>query len=85
MEMLQIQLMTNQVLLTAFFLSFLPLAVSMLVGFIFAVLQAATQIQEQTLSFVPKILSVAAVLYITAPYFSRLMTDLMTQALLNCR
>ena len=41
---------------------------SMLVGFVVAVFQATTQIQEQTLSFAPKILIVFGVLALTGPW-----------------
>jgi flagellar biosynthetic protein FliQ len=40
------------------------LLVSLLVGFTVGLLQAATQVQEQTLSFVPKLVAVAAALAI---------------------
>ncbi|MCB0344854.1 MAG: flagellar biosynthetic protein FliQ [Bdellovibrionales bacterium] len=46
-------------------ISALPLAASMLVGLIVSIFQAATQIQEQTLSFVPKLLS-AVLVFIAA-------------------
>lgn len=38
------------------------LLVSLLVGFVVGLLQAVTQVQEQTLSFVPKLVAVAATL-----------------------
>ena len=38
------------------------LVISMLVGVIIAILQAATQIHEQTITFVPKLLSILGVL-----------------------
>ena len=37
------------------------LAVALVVGLLISILQATTQIQEQTLTFVPKLLAVAAV------------------------
>jgi flagellar biosynthetic protein FliQ len=37
------------------------LAVSIVVGLIISIFQATTQIQEQTLTFVPKLIAVAAV------------------------
>ena len=46
-----------------------PLLLSVLaIGFVISVLQAATQINEQTLSFVPKLLAVTAVLAVTGPW-----------------
>ena len=41
------------------------LLTALLVGFLISLFQAATQIQEQTLSFVPKIIAVALALLIT--------------------
>ena len=47
------------------------LAVGLLVG----VLQAATQINEMTLSFIPKLLALAAVLVIAGPWMLALLVD----------
>jgi len=44
------------------------LAAAMAVGLIVALFQALTQINEATLTFVPKILAVAAVAVLTAPF-----------------
>ena len=44
------------------------LGVGLVVGLIIAVLQATTQIQEMTLSFVPKIVCVLLALLATAPW-----------------
>ena len=41
------------------------LLTALLVGFTISLFQAATQIQEQTLSFVPKIIAVAIALLVT--------------------
>lgn len=46
---------------TAFKIAGPILIVAMVVGFLISILQATTQIQEQTLTFVPKLLAVAAV------------------------
>jgi flagellar biosynthetic protein FliQ len=46
-----------------------PILVSgMLVGLVISVLQAATQIQEQSLTFVPKLLVVLIILIVLAPW-----------------
>jgi flagellar biosynthetic protein FliQ len=47
------------------------LAVGLLVG----VLQAATQINEMTLSFIPKLLALAAVLVVAGPWMLRTLID----------
>ena len=44
-----------------------PLLASLVVGLLVSVLQAATQIQDQTLSFVPKLVAVVAVLIAAGP------------------
>ena len=47
----------------------LPLmVVGLVVGVVISIIQAVTQIQEQTLSFVPKLLAMAAVLVIAGPW-----------------
>jgi flagellar biosynthesis protein FliQ len=44
------------------------LLVGLVVGLIVSIVQAVTQIQEQTLSFIPKILAMAAVLVVGGPW-----------------
>jgi len=44
------------------------LIVILVVGFIVSVLQAATQINEQTLSFVPKLIATAVTLVVAGPW-----------------
>jgi flagellar biosynthetic protein FliQ len=44
-----------------------PLLASLAVGFVVSVLQAATQIHDQTLAFVPKLVAVALVLFVAGP------------------
>lgn len=45
-----------------------PMVISMLVGLIISLFQATTQIHEQTLTFVPKILTVFLSLAILGPW-----------------
>ena len=44
------------------------LLVALVVGLLISILQAVTQIQEQTLSFIPKILGLVAVVAIAGPW-----------------
>ncbi|WP_372790564.1 flagellar biosynthesis protein FliQ [Paraconexibacter sp.] len=44
------------------------LLVGLAVGLLVSVFQAVTQIQEQTLSFIPKILAIAVVLVVGGPW-----------------
>jgi flagellar biosynthetic protein FliQ len=49
-------------------LSAAPMLISALLGFIVAVFQATTQIQDQSLGHVPKIVAVSATLFILGPW-----------------
>ena len=51
------------------------LVTALLVGFLISLFQAATQIQEPTLSFVPKMIAVSVVLLITGNWVLALMVD----------
>lgn len=53
---------------TAMLVSSPILLVSLFVGLFISVLQAATSIQEFTLSFVPKLVAIAAVLVLALPW-----------------
>ena len=44
-------------------------------GLIVGIFQAATQINEMTLSFIPKLLAMAAVLAITGPWMLRTLVE----------
>jgi flagellar biosynthetic protein FliQ len=46
------------------------LAVSLVIGMLVSVFQAVTQINEQTLSFVPKIIVVAGALFVLGPWMA---------------
>ena len=45
-----------------------PVMTALLVGLTISILQATTQIQEQTLTFVPKLVAVVAILAISGPW-----------------
>ena len=45
-----------------------PVLSAMIVGLVVSILQATTQIQEQTLTFVPKLFAIVAVLAISGPW-----------------
>ena len=51
------------------------LAVSMFVGLIISILQAVTQIQESTITFVPKIIAGIVVSIVTFPWMLQVFTD----------
>lgn len=51
------------------------LAVTLLVGIAISVLQVATQVQEMTLSYVPKLLAAALLLIVLGPWMIARITD----------
>ncbi|GAB3671549.1 flagellar biosynthesis protein FliQ [Salinisphaera aquimarina] len=55
------------------------LLAALLVGLIVSLFQAATQINEMTLSFIPKILAVFAVLVIAGPWMLGVIQDFTRQ------
>lgn len=52
--------------------------VGLLVGFLISLFQAVTQIQEQTLTFVPKVISVLLMIAFTSPWIISMMVDFTT-------
>ena len=56
-------------------LSLLPLLASLVVGLVVSLFQALTQIQEQTLTFVPKIIATIIVIMITAPWMLQILME----------
>jgi flagellar biosynthetic protein FliQ len=51
------------------------LLTALAVGLIVGIFQAATQINEMTLSFIPKLLAMAAVLALTGPWMLRQLVE----------
>ena len=51
------------------------LLTALAVGLIVGIFQAATQINEMTLSFIPKLLAMAAVLALTGPWMLRTLVE----------
>ena len=52
------------------------LGVSLVLGFVIGLVQALTSVQEMTLTFVPKIIAVVAVFFLTVGYMTRVCLDL---------
>lgn len=59
------------------------LLATLVIGLLISIFQAATQINEQTLSFIPKLLGILAVLIILGPWMLNLLTDYLHQVLIN--
>ncbi|GED70226.1 flagellar biosynthetic protein FliQ [Brevibacillus reuszeri] len=51
------------------------LGIALLVGLLVSVFQATTQIQEQTLAFIPKIVAVFVTILAVGPWMLRVMLD----------
>lgn len=68
---------------TAILLAGPMLAVGLIVGILVSVFQAATQINEMTLVFVPKMLGVALALLVFFPWMLRVMTDFAYKMFVN--
>lgn len=57
------------------------LATALLVGILISLVQAVTQIQEQTLTFIPKLLGMAAVFVMLLPWSVARLVDFLTTLL----
>ena len=62
-----VQVLYNGVM-TTLMVSLPTIGVGLIVGFIISLFQAVTQIQEQTLTFVPKLIAVMLMIVVTAPW-----------------
>jgi flagellar biosynthetic protein FliQ len=67
-----------QTLKLALLLALPSLLVGMVIGLMISIFQATTQINEMTLSFVPKILAIAVVLIFTMPWMMNEIIDFTT-------
>ncbi len=68
---------------TAIFLAAPMLCVGLVVGIMVSMFQAATQINEMTLVFVPKMLGVAMALLVFFPWMLRVITDFAQKLFMN--
>ncbi len=62
---------TQEAMLLVLILSLPPIVVASVLGIVVSLIQAITQVQEQTLSFAIKLLGVAITLVITATWLGR--------------
>ena len=80
-----LKMMTNQTVLTiaqealqvTVLVSAPLLLTALLVGLLVSVFQAATQINEMTLSFIPKLLAMFVVLIVSGPWILSMLVDYM--------
>ncbi len=68
METLNVVEIGQDFLLTAMWLSGPAILVSLVVGLLISLAQTVTSVQEQTLSFAPRIVAVGAVMLLTLPW-----------------
>lgn len=55
------------------------LLVALVVGLVVSIFQAATQINEMTLSFIPKLVGIMIAMVVAGPWMLTVMTDYMRQ------
>jgi len=75
MSLEQVAALIQDMMLTTLLVSAPSLLISLFVGLIIAVFQAATQINEQTLTFVPKIVAVFGIFAALFPWMMQLMME----------
>lgn len=75
MSLEQVTVLLQDMMFTTLLVSAPLLLAGLSVGLIIAVFQAATQINEQTLTFVPKIVAVFAVFGAFFPWMMRMMME----------
>jgi flagellar biosynthesis protein FliQ len=61
------------------------LLISMVVGLIISVVQAVTQIQEPTLTFIPKIIASAVAILFFGPFMLALLTDFTSRVFIHVK
>ena len=71
--------MGREALMVALLISAPMLLCGLIVGLILSLLQAVTQVQEQTLTFVPKIVAMAAAAVLFLPWIAQKMLDYSAQ------
>ena len=70
-------------LFTGLILSAPLLLASVVVGLIISIIQAATQVNEQTITFVPKVLAIALVLIALGPWMMSKLADFMNRIMID--
>lgn len=65
--------MFRQALTTALLVASPMLGVALILGLLISVLQAATQVQEMTLTFIPKMVGIVVALLVALPWILRVM------------
>ncbi|MCA9058230.1 MAG: flagellar biosynthetic protein FliQ [Planctomycetaceae bacterium] len=72
MDVLDIVEIGRDLLVTTMWIAGPAILVSLVVGLVISLLQTLTSVQEQTLSFAPRIVAVGAVMLLTLPWMLQL-------------
>lgn len=75
MDTLEVVEIGRDLLVTTMWLSGPPIMISLIVGLMISIFQTVTSVQEQTLSFAPRIVAVGLVLLLTLPWMLTLMNS----------
>ncbi|MCP4912324.1 MAG: flagellar biosynthesis protein FliQ [Oligoflexia bacterium] len=74
---------TNQAIKVSLYVASPMLLGALFMGILVSLFQAVTQINEQTLSFIPKILVIVGAMVIFAPWMSETLTNFTRELILN--
>ena len=81
MSVIEVVQLGRDLFITALLLALPALAVSLVVGLVVSIFQTVTSIQEQTLSFVPRMLAVGLAIIVTLPWALQLAMHFTVQML----
>lgn len=73
----------NDALLTGLKIAAPILIVSIAVGLIISIFQAATQVNEQTITLVPKIIAIVVILIALGPWMMNVMVDFVNRTVID--
>lgn len=71
--------LARNMIFTAAMIAAPMLAVALIVGLVVSLIQAVTQIQEQTLSFLPKLIAVAVTFLVALPWILQILVKYTTE------
>lgn len=71
--------LSQETMMLVLFVSGPVLLVTLVVGLLVSIFQAVTQIHEMTLTFIPKLLAVAALMLLLLPWMMQRMVDFTVQ------
>lgn len=74
---------TNQAIKVTLYVASPMLLGALVMGILVSLFQAVTQINEQTLSFIPKIIVIVGAMVIFAPWMSETLTNFTKELILN--